>query len=265
MSPRPFALLGLAGIAPEENARAQRLERALHWPMLIIAIAALGVAYLALIARDPFVLRYENLISLLLAALFATEIAVFAAIVDDPRRYLRQNWLLLLVAVGMAIGVFLKDDQNWIAFARLLRLFIAGAVALQIAGGLKGVSARSAPFLILIGAVMIALTGSAFYAVDPSIRTFGDGMWLAFVTATTVGYGDIVPQTTVGRILAILTVLLGATMMALLTATITTRFLGDEEARQRREMHAEMKQLHREIASLRQAIHALHAERGSKG
>ncbi len=261
---RPFALIGLAGVAEAENERARRWQRRLHWPMLGVAMVALAVAYLSLIAHDPFALRYEHAISLVLAAIFAAEVVGFAMVVDSPRRYLRENWLLALVAIGMALGVFLHDDQNWIAVARFLRLGITLAVALQIAGGLKGLSPKSAPILIMIGAAILVACGAAFYAVDPAIATLGDGMWLSFVTATTIGYGDIVPSSTMGRIFAVLTVLLGASMMALLTATITARFLGDEESRQRREMHAEMKQLHREIASLRQAIHAMQRDAGPK-
>ncbi|MGE0314691.1 MAG: potassium channel family protein [Lautropia sp.] len=262
---RPLALIGLAGVADGENERARRWQRRLHWPMLITALIALGVAYLSIIARDPFMLRYEGAISLALAAIFAAEVVGFAAVVDQPRRYLRENWLLVLVALGMAMGVFLQNDQNWIAVVRFLRVAVTLAVALQVAGGLTGVSPKSAPILILIGAVVLVACGAAFYAVDPAIASLGDGLWLSFVTATTVGYGDIVPSTTLGRLFAVLTVLLGASMMALFTATITARFLGDEEARQRREMHAEMKQLHREIASLRQAIHAMQRDAGSKG
>lgn len=253
----PFALIGLAGVADTENARARRWQLRLHWPMLVVAMIALGAAYLSMVAHDPFMMRYEHTTSLVIAAVFAAEILLFAFLVDAPGRYLSENWLLVLVALGMTIGVFLRDDQNWIAVVRMLRLLVTLAIALQVAGGLKDLSAKSAPILILIGALILVACGAAFYAVDPAIKSIGEGMWLSFVTATTVGYGDLVPSTTMGRIFAVLTVLLGACMMALLTATITARFLGDEDARQRREMHTEMKQLHREIASLRQTIIAM--------
>ncbi len=250
-------LLGLAGVNATENERARRWQKRLHLPMLGTAILALVVAYLSMVVGDPFIVRYENAISVAIALLFAAELAFFLRIVDSPARYLRHNWLMVLVTGGLLAGLVLPDDQNWVAFVRLLRLVVAAAVTLQVAGGLRGLSPRSAPVLILIGGVLLVFCGAAFYAIDPGIRSLGDGMWLSFVTATTVGYGDLVPSTTVARLFAVITVLLGASMMALVTATITATILGGEEARQRREMHAEMRLLHREIAGLRESIHRL--------
>jgi len=52
-----------------------------------------------------------------------------------------------------------------------------------------------------------------FYAVEqgtnPNILSIGDGIWWAIVTLTTIGYGDIYPWTTAGRIIATLLGLLG--------------------------------------------------------
>ena len=44
--------------------------------------------------------------------------------------------------------------------------------------------------------------GLLFYVSEPQIESFGDGMWLALVTITTVGYGDIELSTTLGRFVA---------------------------------------------------------------
>lgn len=251
---KPIEILGLAGVHASENETARRWERRLKLPMLTVAVIALVVAYLATGQVDSFVLRYEAAISVGLAAIFTIELLWFMRIVDDRRRFLQHNWLMLVVTLGLVAGLFLPQDQNWVAIARLLRVLIIAVAAARIADAVTGLSPRSAPMLILIGALAIAFCGAAFFVLDPGIHSLGDGMWLSFVTATTVGYGDLVPSTTAARLFAVVTVLLGASMMALLTATITARFLGGEEARQRREMHAEMRQLHHEIAELRATI-----------
>jgi voltage-gated potassium channel len=54
---------------------------------------------------------------------------------------------------------------------------------------------------------------------------FEDGLWWAFVTATTVGYGDLSPDTNFGRIIAVLLMLIGIGLIGSLTSTITSFFL----------------------------------------
>ena len=67
--------------------------------------------------------------------------------------------------------------------------------------------------------------GLLFYVSEPQIKSFGDGMWLALVTITTVGYGDIELYTTLGRFVASALMLLGMGLIASLTAIISVKFI----------------------------------------
>lgn len=60
-----------------------------------------------------------------------------------------------------------------------------------------------------------------------------DGVWWAMTTVTTVGYGDIVPQTNGGRVIAIVVMVVGIGFIALLTAAAAERFLRSEQAERR--------------------------------
>lgn len=60
------------------------------------------------------------------------------------------------------------------------------------------------------------------FAEDISI---GNALWWSFVTITTVGYGDISPGTTIGRIIAGIIMIVGIGFLGMLTATIATFFL----------------------------------------
>jgi voltage-gated potassium channel len=62
--------------------------------------------------------------------------------------------------------------------------------------------------------------------------TIGDGLWWAIQTVTTVGYGDLVPTSTVGRLVAGLVMLAGIGFLTVVTAVITSTFI--ESARRRR-------------------------------
>lgn len=72
------------------------------------------------------------------------------------------------------------------------------------------------------------LTGSTvIYLVEKgqSVTTFGDALWWSFVTATTVGYGDISPKTGMGRVVASILMLVGIGFIGMLTGTIATYFI----------------------------------------
>ena len=71
----------------------------------------------------------------------------------------------------------------------------------------------------------VTFFGFLFYVSEPQIKSFGDGMWLALVTITTVGYGDIELSTTVGRFVASALMLLGMGLIASLTAIISVKFI----------------------------------------
>ena len=71
----------------------------------------------------------------------------------------------------------------------------------------------------------IFLFGYLFYVSEPDVRNLGDGVWWALVTITTVGYGDITPVTTLGRIVASSLMLLGLGLIATITAIVSAKFI----------------------------------------
>ena len=71
----------------------------------------------------------------------------------------------------------------------------------------------------------ILLFGYLFYISEPDVRDLGDGIWWALVTITTVGYGDITPVTTLGRVVASSLMLLGLGLIATITAIVSAKFI----------------------------------------
>ncbi len=107
---------------------------------------------------------------------------------------------------------------------------------------------------------ILGLGGVGFWWIDPHVRTFGDGLWLAFTTAATVGYGDLVPSTTASRIFAVFVVLLGLAVLSLVTASLSAVLLQEEEREfERKMMHElthELRQLRSELAQLKVSLKA---------
>ena len=71
----------------------------------------------------------------------------------------------------------------------------------------------------------VFLFGYLFYISEPEVKNLGDGIWWALVTITTVGYGDITPLTTVGRVVASSLMFLGLGLIATITAIVSAKFI----------------------------------------
>jgi len=108
--------------------------------------------------------------------------------------------------------------------------------------------------------VIMLFGGAGFWLLEPQVVTLQDGLWLAFTTAATVGYGDMVPQTHAGRVFAALMVLLGLSVLSLVTASLAAIFVEQEV---QAEVQAEERQIERElmheIRALREQVRALDA------
>jgi voltage-gated potassium channel len=92
---------------------------------------------------------------------------------------------------------------------------------------------RVFPYLAMVTAIIAVSTGVIAHAIDRTdFPTLEDGIWWAIVTLGTVGYGDIVPHTTWGRILGSVVIIFGVTFISFLVATVTSLFVeGDRKQR----------------------------------
>ena len=84
--------------------------------------------------------------------------------------------------------------------------------------------------IVFLGVVVIAVTvaGTAMYEIEgpeSGFDTIPDSMYWAVVTVSTVGYGDITPQTTAGKVLTSFLILLGYSLIIVPTGFVTTEFL----------------------------------------
>lgn len=114
-------------------------------------------------------------------------------------------------------------------------------------------------YSVILCCVILLLGGLGFWLLDPNVKTMADGLWLAFTTAATVGYGDMVPSTHASRGFAVIVVMLGLAVLSLTTASLSAIFVEKdvEEAEVRpieRELMHEIKRLREEIHALRQEV-----------
>jgi voltage-gated potassium channel len=116
-------------------------------------------------------------------------------------------------------------------------------------------------YSLLLAVAILGLGGVGFWMIDPHIHTLSDGLWLAFTTAATVGFGDVVPSTHASRAFSVIVVLLGLAVLSLVTASLSAIFVEKEvEAEERqieKDLMHEIRHLRHEVADLRRDIQAL--------
>jgi voltage-gated potassium channel len=108
--------------------------------------------------------------------------------------------------------------------------------------------------------LILGIGGLGFWALEPRAETYSDGLWLAFTTAATVGYGDIVPSTHASRFFAVVVVLMGLAVLSLVTASVAAMLVEVEERAVDSELLREIHALRLEVRHLRDEVHILRAD-----
>jgi len=111
---------------------------------------------------------------------------------------------------------------------RLLRLISIGSLVIhKVAVGRQfAIAVKVFLFSILLSYIAaVQITISERSVEKSNIKTFSDGLWWAITTVTTVGYGDKYPTTIEGRVLAVVLMLTGISLMGVVTASVAAWFV----------------------------------------
>jgi len=91
-------------------------------------------------------------------------------------------------------------------------------------------------YVIFIVIILAIFGGGILFRVEEgAIENVNDAIWLAFVTMTTVGYGDFAPTTDGGRLVAIILMIIGIGFLSVLTGSIASFFTHRRKQLQRKE------------------------------
>jgi voltage-gated potassium channel len=217
---RPVAAahLGLAGRLSAVSV--ERWERRAEVPLILLALAFL-VAY-AWPVLDPRIdagLRsFLTVISWAVWAAFAVDLLIRLVLADDRRAYAVRHWYdVALVALPLLRPLRLL---RLLALVRILDRSassnLAGRVLVYVSGAAT----------LAVGLGALAVLDAEREASDANITTFGDALWWACTTVTTVGYGDRFPVTGQGRFVAVVLMLIGIGLVGAVTAAVATWILG---------------------------------------
>lgn len=73
--------------------------------------------------------------------------------------------------------------------------------------------------------VYFILTSIMIYLVEPNIQTVGDSLWYCFAASTTIGFGDIVAVTLLGRVLTVILCIYAVLIIALIPGVVVSYFI----------------------------------------
>lgn len=242
--------LGMGGVPPHDEARAYLWEQRLHGIMLGVALLAVLSFYLTQLEAGSAAGSVGHVLEWAVFLAFSAELLWMLRLTRHKLRYLLGNWLDVLIVFSTGL-VIAGVDAEWIALARLLRLAMVGMVVARAVSEIRVLFSPSGlPYIFGFAIVSMLLAGAGFYWLDPAVPSYADGLWLAFVTAATVGYGDFVPTTSAARVLAVIVVVIGVGLLSTVTASVAAFFIGEDEKRLRRELHGDIRRLREELASL---------------
>ena len=200
--------------------------------MLVLTVFALAIMVLLLLpldeATNTTLLFYDNLICVVFLADFAVNLAA-----SHPKRdyfITRRGWLDLLGSIP-ALGFF--PAAGLLRLARISRLLRATRMLSRsnrkaLVDDLLRNRGQYALFITVLSAFVVLSVSSILVvqfesrSTEANITTGGDALWWAFVTITTVGYGDQYPVTTLGRTVGVFVMFAGVGIIGSLASILAS-------------------------------------------
>ena len=247
-------LTGLSGVAAEENIAARRWARRFELPMILLAIWMLVEWYLR--GKEVYSPVFARVTDWLIWLFFFIETVVITSQVDNKQLYLRSNWMnLFIIMVAFPLFWF---GSNYIAILRTLRVLLIFPMLLNVSSTIRKVLARNyLGHVLLIALAFTLISGLIMAGIDPAIEDVWQGLWWAWVTVATVGYGDIVPESTAGRVFGSLVILFGVGFFSLLTASFSAYFVSRGEVEIEEEIEEEELEEMSELKRIEDRIDAM--------
>lgn len=214
--------------------KVERWRKQTDTPLTIIAIGSLPVLFLHFVSDRLSSLdkKFILIVDLVVLAAFLVDYLVELTLATNKVKYIRAEWLNAIVTIAQVVallpslgiaGIF-RAARGFRLVLTLARIFGIGASASQN-DGRRLLRERAASLAFGLAGFTCLTSAVAFTIAEDvgqgrKIDSFFDALWWSSSTITTVGYGDIYPVTAIGRLIAIFTMLVGISTLAVVTARI---------------------------------------------
>ena len=238
--------------------RSRIWERRFEAPVLFAALLVIPVIVIEQSSIGEPWRRIAAIANWIIWAVFALEFVIMLAITRNRARWIRTH--LLETAIVVLTPPFLPSSLQSLRAFRVVRLIRVLAVAKYARRlfSLDGLRAAT-----VLAAVTALGGGSAFAAAED--RSTWDGVYWAITTMTTVGYGDLSPETDAGRMIAVVVMIVGIGFLSLIIGAAAERFVSLDVAEIEREVSEDVEvteDLARELREIGERLRAVEASVG---
>lgn len=252
-------LIGLPGVAADERPAARRWASRFELPMILLAIWIMIEWYLREKAMYPP--TFDRITNWIIWLFFVLETVVLTSLVKNKWLYLRSNWMnLLIISAGLPL---LWGGGAYAAALRSLRVLLIFPLLLTTSSTVRKVLSRNhLGTTLLVALAFTLMSGLLISGIDPSIGDVWEGIWWAWVTVSTVGYGDAVPHTAAGKVFGAIVIMFGVGFFSLLTASFSAYFVSRGEVEIEQEEAEEiyrLRDIERRIESMEQTLQRIEA------
>lgn len=224
--------------------RSRRVARRFDAPMLVAALLVIPM----LVIEESDLRAPWTVVAVVLNwatwLAFLTEVVVMLAVVPDRWRWLREHPVEVVATVLtppiLPAGLAAARGLRLLRVLRLLRL----APLARRVFTLDGIR-----YAALLAFITLLAGGTAFAAIEKQ-PTEWDGIWWAATTMTTVGYGDLYPQTAGGRVIGIVVMVVGIGFGSLLIGAAAERFVARDVKTETADLEMSEEALLREVRDL---------------